>query len=278
MLLKNFINWDNPGTAFITGASSGIGEAFAKALANQRFNLVLVARRKEKLEEFKSELEKNEAIKVQILDADLSKMDDIERLYSYISNIADLDVLINNAGFGTRGNFANVPFDSQRDMLFVHNVAPVYFCKAALQIMMRRGRGAIINVASIAAIVQLPQNVMYNATKTFLKVFTETLNIELENTGIKTQCLCPGLTRTEFHQVGDFKEFDSSLITESAWMSAEEVVKLSLDKFSEVAQDEVVFIPGEHNQALAKLWSDPKLGERTRKNMIKMGKIPIKRK
>ena len=278
MQSKNFMNWDNPGTAFITGASSGIGEAFAKALANQGFNLILAARRKDKLEELKSELEKNQATKVQILDADLSKMEDIERLYSYILNLDELDVLINNAGFGTRGYFANVPFDSQRDMVFVHNVAPVHFCKAALQIMMRRTRGAIINVASIAAIVQLPQNVMYNATKTFLKVFSETLNMEFENTGIRIQCLCPGFTRTEFHQVGDFKGFNRSLIPESTWMSAEEVVKLSLDKFSEAAQDEVIFIPGEHNQSLAKLWSDPKLGERTRKNMIKMFKIPVKSK
>lgn len=259
MQSNNFMNWDNPGTAFITGASSGIGEAFARALADQNFNLILIARRKEKLEELKSELGKNQEIKIQVFEADLSKMDDVECLYSYISNLGDLDVLINNAGFGTRGYFADVPFDSQKDMLFVHNVAPVYFCKAALQIMMRRSRGAIINVASMAAIVHLPQNVIYNATKTFLKVFSETLNIELENTGIKTQCLCPGLTRTEFHQVGDFKEFDRSLIPESAWMSAEEVVKLSLDKFSEAAQDEVVFIPGEHNQALAKLWERSKI-------------------
>ncbi len=270
---KNFMSWDSVGTALITGASSGIGAAFTRELAKQKFNLILVARRKERLDELASELKNTYGIQVLVIVADLSKIEDIELLYSHISDLEDLDVLINNAGFGTRGYFENIPFKPQKDMIFVHNIAPSYFCRAALPNMIKRNRGVIINTSSMAAITYLPQNVMYNATKAFLKVFTETLHLELEGTGVKVQALCPGFTITEFHEVGDFQGFNRKVLPEKMWMSSEEVVKQSLEA---VAKDEYIFIPGSANQAFAKLWMDPKLGDRVRKNMINALKIPRK--
>lgn len=268
--IKNFMDWESPGTALITGASSGIGAAFAHNLANQGFNLILVARRKERLEQLALELENKNSIKANVIVADLSILEDIERLYSYIIELESLDVLINNAGFATRWYFDMIPFERQKDMIFVHNLAPSYFCRAAIPGMIKRGRGVIINLSSISAIVNLPQNVMYSATKAFIKIFTETLAMELDNTGVKLQCLCPGFTKTEFHEVGDFKGFNRSLIPENLWMSAEEVVKLSLEA---VSNDEIIFIPGNANQEFIKLWNDPKLGARTRKNMTKAFEI-----
>lgn len=272
--IKNFMDWDNPRTAFITGASSGIGAAFARELASQKFNLVLVARRKEKLEKLASELGDQQAIKAQVLVADLSKLEDIERSYEYITKLNDIDVLINNAGFGTLGYFDNTPFGPQREMLFVHNVAPVFFCRAALPIMIRRARGIIINVSSVSAFFQTPQSVMYTSTKAFLKEFTETLNLELDETGVKVQALCPAYTRTEFFEAKYYKDFDKTTIPEKLWMTAEEIVKLSL---SAVPENKVVFVPGEHYRAFVKLITDPKLGRRTRKNLIKAAKIPRKK-
>ena len=101
--LKNFMDWDNPRTALITGASSGIGAAYARELASQKFNLVLVARRKEKLNALASGLEDQFSIKAHALVADLSKLEEIEQVYEYMTKLDDIDVLINNAGFGTRG-------------------------------------------------------------------------------------------------------------------------------------------------------------------------------
>ena len=268
---KIFMDWDNPGTAFITGASSGLGAVFARELASQKFNVVLVARRKERLDKLASELEEQYDINAQVLTADLSKFDDIERLYDDITKIDDIDILINNAGFGTLGYFDNTPFGPQREMLFVHNVAPVYFCRAALPIMIKRGRGSIINVSSVSAFIQMPQTVMYTSTKVFLKEFTENLNLELEDTGVKVQALCPGFTISEFHDAEYFKEFDITTIPDNAWMPAEEVVKLSL---AAVPEGNVVFIPGEPYQAFVKLITNPKLGRRTLRNMRKAAKLP----
>ena len=269
--VKNFINWNHPGTAFITGASSGFGAVFARELASQKFNVVLVARRKERLDKLASELEEQYDIQAQVLTADLSKLGDIEHLYDEITKLDDIDVLINNAGFGTSGYFDNTPFGPQRDMLFVHNVAPVYFCRAALPIMIKRGRGVIINLSSVLAFYQTPQNLMYTATKVFLKEFTETLSLELEDTGVKVQALCPGFAHTEFHDTEYFKEFDKNAIPENLWMNAEDVVKLSLEA---VPKGKVVFIPGEPYQAFVKLITDPKLGRRTLRSMRNAAKLP----
>jgi len=264
------MGWTDVGAALITGASSGIGTTFARKLASQGFNLILVARRRERLEVLSNELSKQHGIKVDIIKADLSELEDIEKVSVNIKDRDDVEILINNAGFGTRGYFDLIPLEPQKDMIFVHDIAPVYLCRATLPKMIKKGRGVIINLSSIGAIVNLPQNAVYNASKAFLRVFSETLFSEVEDAGIKIQCLCPGFTRTEFHEVGDFEGFNMALIPEKTWMSSEEVVNFSLGAIN---GEEVTVIPGEHNSSLVKLWLDPKSGKRTRKNMIKVFKI-----
>jgi short-subunit dehydrogenase len=272
MLTKeNFMNWEKLGAAVITGASSGIGEAYARALAEQGFELVLVARRKDKLEKLRSELEEKFSIKADVLAADLSDLSDIEQIYKILGEREDIDILINNAGFGTLGYFDLIPLEPSIEMLFVHNIAPVSFSRAVLPNMVKKGRGIIINVASFGAFFPSYQNVIYCATKAFLKMFTEGLAVELEDTGIKVQVLCPGFTKTEFHEVGYFKEFDRSVIPELAWMTSEEVVEISLKAF---ANNELIVVPGEANKKFLETITHPKFGEKLRKRSALITKIP----
>jgi len=161
---------------------------------------------------------------------------------NYIRQIDNLDILINNAGFATIGYFADIPIEKSMRMFHTHMTATVQFTHAALQVMCKRERGAIINVSSMGAFILTPGNVLYDATKSFLATFSENLWLEVRDKGIKVQALCPGFTRTEFHEVGDFKNFDKSVIPDSLWMMPDDVVRLSL-KALENSRD-VVFIPG----------------------------------
>jgi hypothetical protein len=120
--------------------------------------------------------------------------------------------------------------------------ASLQFSHAALQGMLKRKRGAIINVSSMGAFILTPGNVLYDATKSFLVTFSENLALEVKDKGIKIQALCPGFTRTEFHEVGDFKNFDRSAVPDSLWMMPDEVVSLSLDALEN--NKEIIFIPG----------------------------------
>jgi short-subunit dehydrogenase len=269
----NFMNWNNPGIALITGASSGIGAAFARSLSAQGFKTILVSRRKEKLEDLAKELEQEYHKKAIVLVADLSKIEDIKTVAEKIRELNELDVLVNNAGFGSRGYFEKLPLDAINDMLFVHNFAPVHFSRAALPGMIKQNRGVIINVSSMAAFTQRPQGVMYCSTKALLKKFSEVLQIELHDTNVKVQALCPGYTRTEIFYGKYVKNFDPSLIPEDVWMSADEVVELSLKA---VQSEEVVFIPGEANQKFIELYMDPILGKQPKQDIINAWKIPRK--
>jgi short-subunit dehydrogenase len=234
--------WKNPGKVFITGASSGIGASYAKAFAENGYDLVLLARRKDRLQALSKQLESKNSIDCEIFSADLSEQEEIKKVTNHIRQIDNLDILINNAGFATIGYFADIPIDKSMRMFHTHMTATVQFTHAALQVMLKRERGAIINVSSMGAFMLTPGNVLYDATKSFLATFSENLWLEVRDKGIKVQALCPGFTRTEFHEVGDFKNFDKSVIPDSLWMMPDEVVRLSL-KALENSRD-VVFIPG----------------------------------
>jgi short-subunit dehydrogenase len=238
------------GTALITGGSSGIGAAFARRLAAAGYNLILVARRQERLASLANELEGRYPISAEILVADLSKSGDIERVEKRISQLQDLDILINNAGFGTTGDFAEVDLATHIDMINVHVVASVRLSRVALPGMIARRQGAIINVASVAAFAPLPQSATYSATKAYLTIFSEALQVELDGTGVQVQALCPGFTITEFHDRPDLETFDRSDIPKPLWMTAEEVATVSLEALS---RNQVVTIPGLWNRLLAVL-------------------------
>ncbi len=216
------------GVALITGASSGIGETFAEELAARGYDLILVARRQDKLERICEQLREKYSVKCQILSADLARDEDIEKVASRIKETENLTMLINNAGFGAIGDFGEVDFGRQLDMISVHVLAAVKLCRAALPNMIAEKRGDIINVSSVAGFMATPGNINYCATKAYLIPFSEGLQEELKDKGIRVQALCPGFTCTEFHEVGDLVGFDRSHVPKGWWMSAEYVVRESL--------------------------------------------------
>lgn len=227
--------------AVISGASSGIGAEFARQLAAKGYDLILVARRKERLSALATCLEQEYAIRTEVLVADLSNPDAVERVQQRIVQLKHLTMLVNNAGFGTSGNFTEIELGLQIAMVQVHILASMQFCRAALPGMVAKGRGAIINVSSIAGLIPMPGNVTYCATKAYLNSFSEALQVELDGTGVQVQALCPGFTYTEFHGSPEFKGQSYTRIPKILWMTAEEVVTASLNALK---RDRVIYIPG----------------------------------
>jgi len=249
---ENFMEWENPGTALITGASSGIGAEFARKLASQGFSLVLVARRKNKLDDLSKELQEKYSVNTEVFVADLSNIDDNEKIVTKIQKSDNLDVLINNAGYGILSPFLQTELKLHIEMVNVHFTSTVMFCHAALPTMINRKRGAIINTSSMAAIYRTPGNVMYTTTKAAVTAYTEQLKETIKDTGVYIQSLCPGFVHTEIHDTETMQgwwEAGGNLLTEEYWMNTEEVVSLSLEA---VKTGEVIFIPGEFNKKSAK--------------------------
>src|SRR5580658_10650919 len=163
------------GLALITGASSGIGAAFAAALAARGQDVVLVARRADRLEQLAESLKRSHGIRAEALVADLASDDDVARVVERIAAAPDLELLVNNAGFGSRGKFFEADARGQDQMHRVHVLATVRLTHAALAGMVKRARGGIINVSSVAGFWQAPGNVSYCATKCWMNSFTEGL-------------------------------------------------------------------------------------------------------
>jgi short-subunit dehydrogenase len=206
----------------VTGASSGIGETFARRLARDGFALILVARRLDLLEKLARDLGGAET-----LAADLTLEEDLARVEARIASEPHLELLVNNAGFGTRGRFWETPLDGQQRMHQLHVVATMRLSRAALAAMVPRATGGIVNVSSVAAFGQSPGNISYCATKAWMNSFTEGLDLELRGSGspVRVQALCPGFTITGFH---DTMGMSRDGIPSWLWMRAEDVVDASL--------------------------------------------------
>ena len=226
--------------ALITGSSSGIGAAFATELAARGYDLLLVARRRDRLEEMAGTLERSHGSKAEILPADLTVDEELHALEQRIGAAEKLELLVNNAGFGTLGKFFSVEVESQDQMHRLHVLATVRLTHAALKGMTARGKGGIINVSSVAAFWQSPGSISYCATKCWMNSFTEGLALELKSIGspVRVQALCPGYTLSEFHDVAGM---DRKLIPARLWMRAEDVVAESLRGLD---RGEVIVVPG----------------------------------
>ncbi|HLY18119.1 MAG TPA: SDR family oxidoreductase [Bryobacteraceae bacterium] len=214
--------------AMITGASSGIGATFARHLAARGCDLVLVARRRDRLEEQAQAIQAaDSSVQAEVLPADLTRDTDLKAVEERIAAAPNLEFLVNNAGFGIAGRFFSVPLDGQDQMHRLHVLAPMRLMHAALEGMVPRRRGSIINVSSVSGFGQNPGSVSYSATKTWMTSFTEGLYMELKSIGspVRVQALCPGFTLSEFH---DTMHFDRKQIPAWMWMSADEVVAASL--------------------------------------------------
>jgi uncharacterized protein len=211
--------------AVVTGASAGIGREFCRQLAASGHDLLVVARDSARLEALRRELEERYQIAVDVFPADLTLDDDVTRVVGLVAASPRLQLLVNNAGFGTRGSLADASPARQEAMLRVHTVAPMRLSQAALPVLLRQGRGAIVNVSSVASFVYSAGNVNYCATKAYLTTFSEGLAAELRSSGVRVQALCPGFTRSEFHQR---MEVDANELPGWMWLSAERVVRASL--------------------------------------------------
>jgi len=213
--------------AVVTGASSGLGETFARKLAARGYSLLLAARRVQRLEALKLELERQNKVEVECFPCDLAKPAETEGLAARLEAGATPDLLVNNAGFGTLGFFHETDYARQIEMVNLHVLATMRLARAVLGPMIRRGSGAIINVSSVAGFWRSGGNTSYCATKGWMNDFTEGLRIELDLLGspVAVQALCPGFTYTEFH---DVLGVDRNKIPKWLWLDADTVVEASL--------------------------------------------------
>ena len=226
--------------ALVTGATSGIGESFTRLLAENNYNIVLVARDMPRLQERARELEAKFRVKTHIIQADLSTDAGCAAVEHYIAN-NQVDVLINNAGFGLNKAFTISALDAEQQMLDVLVRTPMRLMHVALPLMKQRNKGVIINVSSVAGFIA---GGTYSAAKSYLTVLTESLHTELSGTNIKICALCPGFTRTEFHQRG---RMSMKGLPSFMWLDSD---KLVAKAWSDALKGEAVSIPGWQYQLL----------------------------
>ena len=226
--------------AVITGASSGIGLAFARKLA-PNYDLLLIARRQERLQALANELTAQHGSVVTVLAADLADDPQLSMVAARIAGESALALLVNNAGFGSRGAFWSVDLAVLAKMHRLHVTAPLTLTHAALGVLIKKNRGAVINVASVAAFGQRAGNASYGATKSWLAAFTEGLYLDLKkaNSEVTVQALCPGFTYSEFHDL--LREDRNKSAPPSFWMRAEDVVDASL---SALPRGTLFVVPG----------------------------------
>jgi len=244
---EKYGNW-----AFITGASSGIGEEFAKQLAELKFNLVLVARRKENLENLSTHLISLHSIETVIITLDLSSSNFLEEIEPQVEHL-DIGLLINNAGFAITGGFLEDTLESQIQLLDLNCKAPLILSHYFGNKMIKKNKGAIINIASASAFLPMPYWANYAASKAYLLHFTEGLWYELKAKGVDVLAVCPGGTKTEFAQTANIQ---------SHGMSVKDVVSESLKNIGK----KPTVVTGFNNKVsttLLKLFS--------RKTLIKIG-------
>lgn len=224
----------------ITGASSGIGEVFARKLAPEH-DLILIARRRDRMEALAAEFERSFGCRSKVIEADLASDEGLETAAKAVGDEQNLVLLINNAGFGTKGRFWEKPYSQEETMYRVHVQATLRLTYVALQGMVARDRGGVINVASVAAFVRNVGTVSYSATKSWMTVFTEGLFLELKSVGsnVSVQALCPGFTYSEFHDAMGVDRL--RMAPRSFWMPAEDVVDASLKG---LARGRLFVIPG----------------------------------
>lgn len=232
--------------ALVTGASSGIGRAFARALAARKHDVILSARREDRLREVAAELEHDHGVASEVLGADLGVDRGVAAVAARLVDSArPVDLLVNNAGFGTAGALWELDADGEEREIRVNVMAVVRLTHAALGPMVERGRGGVINVSSVAAYQPTPWGATYGATKAFVSSFTHAVHEELRGTGVRVMVLAPGYTHTEFHEQAAMPVDRSP---ELLWQSPETVVDAALRAYE---RGRVVCTPGPLNSVAA---------------------------
>ena len=225
------------GTALVTGASSGIGAVYAERLAARGFDLLLVARDQERLESAASKLRDAHGVKVEVLKADLTQKDEVLKLEQRLRSDSGISLLVNNAGVAVNGLLANADPEVLEQLIQLNVTTLTRLAAAAAAAFTSAGRGTIINIASVVALFPERFNATYSASKAYVLSLTQSLNTELEGTGVKVQAVLPGVTRTE---IWARSGFDASGIPAEMVMEAGEMVDAAL---SGLDQGELVTIP-----------------------------------
>ena len=240
------------GFAVITGATSGIGAAFAEILGGKGHSLLLTGRRRKILEDFAANLRLRLGIIVETAIVELANPPERSQLCERLKALDQIDYLVNNAGFGLSLDFGDKKCVPHLEMIEVHIKAPLELTNAVLPGMKNRGSGAIINVSSVASFFPMPRGTTYSATKAFLNTFSESLALELTEFNIAVQALCPGMTRTYFHDRMGLagKEIEKRNIL--GWMAPDTVAARSIHR---LRRKRVIFIPGVINKFLVAVFS-----------------------
>jgi short-subunit dehydrogenase len=237
-------------TCLITGASSGIGAELARGLAERGQGVTLVARREERLRELADELIEAHGVRAEVITADVSSEQGRAGLLDAVAERElDVEVLVNNAGFGSGGAFVELDGEREASMVRTNVEAVVALCSAYVPAMTDRGRGAVLNVASLIAFQPVPYQATYGASKAFVLSFSDALHEELRGTGVTVTAVCPGPVRTEFGEMGGFGGADER-IPGPLWLSAEKVAR---DGLAALERGDRVSVPGPHNR-IAALW------------------------
>jgi short-subunit dehydrogenase len=233
-------------TALITGASSGLGEEFSRQLAREKYDLVLTARREDRLKSAADEARRLGSTRVEVIAADLCRSGAAQGLHEEIGRRGiEIDYLVNNAGFGTHGLFHQLPLDRELEQVELNVSSLVALTRLVLPAMIGRGRGTVLNVASTAAFQPVPYMATYAATKAFVLNFSEALAHELRATGVTVTALCPGPTRTGFQAVAGVNE---AAFPSFAFMDATTVVAQAI---ASARRGKPVRINGILNQLMA---------------------------
>jgi short-subunit dehydrogenase len=239
----------NRTTALITGGSTGIGLDLAREFASHGHDLVVVARQRDRLDQAAGALEGKYGVKVTAIPSDLSIDGSPQRLYdAVIGEGIRIDYLVNNAGFGLGGEFADTDLDRELDMIQLNIAAVVHMTKLFMQPMLRRKKGRIMNVGSTAGFQPGPLMSVYYASKAFVLSFSEAIAEELRDSGVTVTCLCPGPTETEFAHVAGIKQ--TRLFTQMGVKDSAEVARFG---YRAMMKGERVAIPGVRNKMLVQV-------------------------
>lgn len=237
----------------VTGASSGIGKDIAIEAAKAKYDLILTARREDKLKEIKEEIESNHGVRVEILTGDLTKAEDISKIVSRIEQ-NDIDVLVNNAGFGSSGPFIELDIDNELNEIDLNVRALVQLSHAGAKSFADRKSGSIVNISSVASYQPMVGNATYGASKAFVTSFTHALSEELSSYGVDVLLVCPGPTDTEFFVRSSWFEASKggNGMPKFLWQDSDKVAKLVVKS---IQKRRSVLIPGLSNKLLASLSS-----------------------
>ena len=236
--------------ALVTGASAGIGAAFARIVASHGYDVALTARRTERLEKLAEEISLRYGVECLTVAADLSEAEAPGQILDFLTaHGRTVDALVNNAGYGLPGRYGNTRWEDQRAFIQVMMTAPAELAHRVLPAMVHRGFGRIVNVASLAGLIPgSAGHTLYGATKGFLIKFSQSLHLEVEAQGVHVSALCPGFTFSEFHDVNGTRAKLTSATPTWMWLGADEVAAAG---YEAVEANRPICVPGAPNKAIA---------------------------